>query len=44
MMIELHDAHEERRPRMKMDITIGIADQLAITAPGGVRLASRRAG
>ena len=29
---------------MKMDITIGIADQLAITAPGGVRVASRRDG
>lgn len=29
---------------MKMDNMIGIADQLAITASGGVRLASRRDG
>ena len=29
---------------MKMDTTIGTADQLAITAPGGVRVASRRDG
>jgi hypothetical protein len=34
--------HEERRPRMKMDITISVADQIA--APAGPYLASRCGG